>query len=163
MEQYLKTDDAELLSYIAVRRHLEFYMSAIDRRDFEAVADCFTDDAEIRAHVTPGDPQSGELRRGGAEFAKGVRRLEKFKATNHSLANALIKVDGRTATADCRVTALLMGEVDGSDRVFLRSVHVIEDLVLTDAGWKICKRLHMPMMQFEVPASPVIMPHRNGS
>ena len=38
-----------------------------------------------------GDPQSAEFYRGGAEFAKGVRRLEKFKSTNHSLANALIK------------------------------------------------------------------------
>jgi ketosteroid isomerase-like protein len=156
-------EDEDLLSYLAIRRHLESYMSAIDRRDFEAVAACFTENAEIRTHVTSGDPQSGEFYRGGAEFAKGVRRLEKFKSTNHSLANALIEVNGRTAKADCRVTAWLMGEIDGSDRVFLRCIHVIEDLVLMEAGWKICKRLHMPMIQFEVPSSPIFMPHRDRS
>jgi ketosteroid isomerase-like protein len=155
--------DGELLSYLAIRRHLESYMSALDRRDFDAVAACFTEDADIRTHVTPGDPHSGEFRQGGAAFAMAVRRLEKFKSTNHSLANALIRVNGRTATADCRVTAWLMGEIDGSDRVLLRCVHVIEDLVLTEAGWKICKRLHMPMIQFEVPAGPVFMPHRDAS
>jgi SnoaL-like domain len=156
-------EDEDSLSYLAVRRHLESYMSAIDRRDFEAVAACFTENAEIRTHVISGDLQSGEFYRGGAEFAKGVRRLEKFKSTTHSLANALIEVNGKTATADCRVTAWLMGAIGGSDRVFLRCVHVIEDLVLMEAGWKICKRLHMPMIQFEVPASPIFMPHRDKS
>ena len=153
----------QLLDYLAVRGHLDRYMSAIDRRDFDEVADCFTVDAEIYTHITPGDLNSGAFRRGGAEFARAVRRLEKFKSTNHSISNALITVDGPTATADCRVTAWLMGEFNGSDRVFLRCVHVIDDLVLTSEGWKISKRVHMPVIQFDVPASPIFMPHRNAS
>ena len=28
-----------------------------------------------------------------------------------------------------------------------------------EAGWRIAKRLHMPLIQFEVPASPILMPH----
>ena len=155
--------DEELLCYLAIRRRLDDYMSALDRRDFEAVADCFTADAEIYMHVKPGDLKSGEFHRGGAAFASVVRRLEKFKSTNHSLANAVIKVSGSTATADSRVTAWLMGNVDTTDRVFLRCVHVVDDFVLTEAGWKISKRIHMPMIQFDVPASSIYMPHRDAS
>jgi hypothetical protein len=151
------------LAYIAIRRHLDRYMSALDRRDFDAVGTCFTEDAAIRMHVTPGDPESGEFHRGGTAFAKVVRRLGNFKSTNHTVANALIEVNGRQATADCRVTAWLMGEIEGSDRVFLRCVHVFDDLLLTEDGWKICKRVHMPLIQFEVPASPIFLPHRNVS
>jgi ketosteroid isomerase-like protein len=153
----------DLLASLAIRRQIDRYMSAIDRRDFDAVADCFTDDAEIFMHVRDGDLSKAEFHRGGASFAKAVRRLERFKATIHSLANAVIEVNGSAAKADCRVTAWLMGEVDGSERVFLRGVHVIEDFALTASGWKISRRIHMPQIQCELPATPVQMPHGHPS
>jgi len=163
MERPLEYEHEELLSYLAIRRHLERYMSAIDRRDFDAVGDCFTADAEIYMHVKAGDLRSGEFHRGGAAFARAVTRVEKFKSTNHSIANTMIKLNGSKATADSRVTAWLMGEIGGADRVLLRCVHLLDDLILTDAGWKISKRIHMPVIQFDVPASPIEMPHRNVS
>lgn len=153
-------DIDDLLADFAVRRQIDHYMSAIDRSDFDAVADCFTADAEIYMHVENGDLTTAEFHRGGASFARAVRRLERFEATNHALANATITLNGTQAIADCRVTAWLMGEIDGTERVVFRSIHVIEHFVRTEAGWKISRRVHTPKIQCEVPATVARIPSK---
>jgi ketosteroid isomerase-like protein len=163
VEPAQETAETELCAYMAIRRQIDRYMSALDRRDFEAVADCFTEDAAIYMHVIDGNLSDAEFHRGGPSFAKAVRRLDKFHATSHNLANAVIDVDGEQASAVSQVNAWLLGEeADGSRRVIFRSVHVVEDFVLTDRGWKIARRVHSPQMQYEVPAASVQLPYRKG-
>ena len=145
----------ETLDYVAVRRRLEGYMSALDRLDRAELIASFTEDADIAYH------NGQNLYVGGAQwFASAEKVMSKFVSTNHTLSNSVIEVYGNTATADSRAVAwLLTSEEDGSV-VFMRAVRYLDELVRTPDGWKISKRQHLPVIQFQVPATSIFMPLR---
>ncbi len=149
----------ELVDYIAIKRILDLYMSALDRRDLEDMRLCFTDDADLHYHADLEDASKGDHRVGGQSFAgPPFDRLAKLASTNHTMSNSVIKIDGDRATADSRgFTYLLNGE---AGEVSMRAVRYLDDLVRTPDGWRITRRRHIPQIQFEVRASAIRMPGR---
>ncbi len=145
----------ELLDYVEIRRCLEGYMSALDRLHHAELIASFTSDADITYH------NGRDTYVGGSQWlASAAGRMAKFASTNHTLSNSVIEVRGSTATADSRAVAwLLTTEEDGSI-VYMRAVRYLDELVRTPDGWKISKRQHLPVIQFQVPATSIFMPLR---
>ncbi len=151
--------DQELVDYIAIKRILDLYMSALDRQDLTDMSVCFTDDADLHYHADLEDESKGDRRIGSQSFAgPPFERLAKLASTNHTLSNSVIKIDGNRATADSRGFTYLLNSEKGE--VSMRAVRYLDDLVRTPNGWRIARRRHIPQIQFEVPASAIQMPGR---
>ena len=151
--------DQEFWDYLAIKRLLDLYMSALDRQDVEDMRQCFTDDADLHYHVDLGDMSKGVHRVGGQSFAgPPFERLANLASTNHTMSNSVIRIDGDNATADSRGFTYLL---DNETRlVSMRAVRYLDELLRTAAGWRITRRRHIPEIQFEVPASAIRMPGR---
>lgn len=151
--------DQELVDYIAIKRVLDLYMSALDRQDLKDMCLCFTDDADLHYHADLDDASKGDHRVGGQSFAgEPFGRLAKLGSTNHTMSNSVIKIDGDHATADSRGFTYLYNKEAG--QVSMRAVRYLDELLRTGDGWRITRRRHIPQIQFEVPASAIQMPGR---
>jgi hypothetical protein len=71
------TRPPELLEELALRRVMDRYLACLDRRDFDGIAACFTDDAPI---VYLDGPVSLV---GGQALADYLRFVTNFRASNH--------------------------------------------------------------------------------
>lgn len=149
----------DLMERIRVRELIERYLSALDRLDFAALEQVFTEDADIRHHVKPEDLESGVASRGGAQWVEGVRRMARFASTNHTLSNAVIVVDGERARADARACAYLLDATTRPGTVHIRLVRYMDEFMLQHGEWRICKRRHIPLIQYSVPAAEIRMPY----
>ena len=133
---------------VAVRRVLDRYMSALDDLDLDALRGCFTDDADIEHDLKP-------VRfTGGNAFAEGARILGRFRARDHAISNVVMTVGDDEASVRWRGTATLAEQ----DRIIVRGVRYEDQLVLGRDGWKIRRRRHMPLWQYEVAASALALP-----
>jgi SnoaL-like domain len=100
------------------------------------------------------EPQQLNGGRGVAEF---LHRMVTYNATNHSLSNARITVDGENATARSLVIATLHRGVEGEGRVQVRAIDYLDQLVKVDGEWKIANRLHKPTMQYDSPSQSMVL------
>jgi hypothetical protein len=133
---------------VAVRRLLDRYMAALDDLDLAALQGCFTDDADIEHDLRP-------VRfTGGKEFAEGARILGRFSARDHAISNVVMTVGDNEASVRWRATATLAEQ----DRIMVRGVRYEDQLVLGGDGWKIRRRRHIPLWQYEVAASALALP-----
>lgn len=108
------------------------YATGIDRRDWTLFRTVFTDDCEL---------DYGEI-----GVWKGVDAVTEFMQQAHALAghtmhrltNQVITVDGDTARARTYVDALIMV---GDNKSGVNGIGFYDDdLVRTDAGWRIARR-----------------------
>lgn len=115
------------------------YATAIDQRDWQLFATCFTDDVE----ADYGDIGNW---RGRDTILEHMRRgHEPIGPTLHRLTNFVIAGGADVATAKCYVDALLMHRQ--SHDLFRHAHGWYEDqLVRTDDGWKIRHRRFVPVL-----------------
>jgi uncharacterized protein (TIGR02246 family) len=120
-------DDRQEIADVLLR-----YATGIDRRDWELFRTVFTDDCQL---------DYGEI---GAW--RGVDAVTEFMQqvhaaaghTLHRLTNQVIRVDGDRAQARTYVDALIMV---GDNTSGVNGIgYYDDDLVLTDAGWRIAGR-----------------------
>ena len=123
---------AELADRQAIRDLVTRYACAVDRRDFETVAGCFTPDAETDYTYFAG-PISQVLEK----IRAGVSG---FAMTMHVLGNHLAEVRGDTATSETYAVCYHRrpGVPDGAQLVV--AMRYLDDLVRTSAGWRIRHR-----------------------
>lgn len=129
-----------------VREVLEKYLGSLDDKDWDGIASCFTEDAVSRYNHEPEDIHGG---RGVAEW---LRRMVAYSATDHSLSNVRITVDGDKASAHSYVMATLHQGVEGVGRVQVRGIDYRDHLIKVDGHWRIRERLHAPTMQYDAPS-----------
>jgi ketosteroid isomerase-like protein len=143
-------DAAPLRAFVekaAVCEVLENYFHGLDAREEDRLAACFTDDAAATHHS--GSDTEFTLA-GGAAIARYFCELfRSFTATNHTLSNSVIQVTGDAATAD----TFAIAHVISNDRVRVRGIRYLDELVRVSQHWRICKRTHIPRWQYE--ADPV--------
>lgn len=124
-----------LLEKFEIQELLTAYAHAIDARDFAALDQIFTLDAEIDYSATGGIKGGlGDIK----PFLEAMLPL--FKASQHFVTNPLIKLAGDSAT--CRsllFNPMTMVREDGLHTLFIGAWYV-DDLVRTGAGWRIAKR-----------------------
>lgn len=129
-------DEAEIRSVILS------YVEAVDGRDFERIADAFTETAELEntfeSYIPGGDAFTGVLARGAKEIAGGVGSLmRRLDATQHFLGAVWLEpVEGGVRTR----TQVIAHHHRGVG--FYHSGGTYTDhFVRTDDGWRIARRV----------------------
>jgi ketosteroid isomerase-like protein len=120
----------------AITEVLIGYANALDARDWPALAELFTDDAEVDYSA-----EGGPVCRGAAEVVADCERdFEGLDATHHLIGNILVSVVGDTATASSLVQAWhhRKGTAGGSD--FLLAGSYQDELVRHEGAWLIRRR-----------------------
>lgn len=138
----------------AIRSLVERYAYAMDRRDTELMRTCFTPDADLSYF-------GGLKQFDGNSFADAlVPSLTPFKTIDHAISSIRIVVAGDTANGDMHIFATMM--LADSPTVIVRGVHVVDEYVRTDDGWKVVKRRHAPFLQYDAPLTPIDFPGVGG-
>jgi 3-phenylpropionate/cinnamic acid dioxygenase small subunit len=115
---------------LAVSDVLIRYATAQDTRDWELLASCFTDDARLDYDT------SGVF--GRDDFVAHSRAgLARMKATQHSVTNHVIEVDGDRARSTSYVIAQ---HVRQDDVTFTLGGTYHDDFVRSGNGWRIASR-----------------------
>lgn len=142
-----------ILAQVEIREVLEQCFSSIDRRDFEMLRMCFTDEATVE--LLDGELTFNHI----DDFIDHSRIMQRTNHSNHSLSNASITVSGDAATADSTAMAILaLADTALHERILVRGLRYLDRLECSDAGWRIVYRRHIPLWQFaadsEVPDIP---------
>ena len=123
---------AELADRQAIRDLVTRYACAVDRRDFDTVASCFTPDAETDYTYFAGPI--------GDVLEKIRAGVSGFAMTMHVLGNHLAEVRGDTATSETYAVCYhrRTGVPDGAQLVV--AMRYLDELVRTSTGWRIQRR-----------------------
>ena len=158
MDETTDSYAASLMDKAAVREVLESYFHGLDAREESRLAACFTEDAVATHHK--GSDSEFALTGGAAIASYFCRLMGAFTATNHTLGNSVIQVSGDKANADTFAIATVV--IEG--RVRVRGIKYVDELVRTSRQWRICKRTHIQLWQYEAdavkPSLPVSPPSR---
>ncbi len=132
----MDTDRAiqELADKAAIQEVITRYAFALDRRDPEMLASCFTSDAVFEF--------VGVRRTAGVDNIKwAAKRLERYSKTQHQLGTQLIQVQGDEADAETYVVAYHWGNEGGAEReVMVVGGRYVDRLVRRDGRWLIRQR-----------------------
>jgi hypothetical protein len=144
---------------VAIRRLLDQYCHGMDRRNYELMRDVFTPDADLS--------YCGGLRRftGGESMRDVLVELNAaFGPVDHAISSLHITVDndagGDTARAEYHVIATML-KVD-EPKIVIRVVDFKDELRRTPEGWRVNKRRHTPMFQYELPSAKIDFPGVGG-
>jgi hypothetical protein len=134
------------------------YADALDRRDWEAFAGLFTEDASFVAqYVTPGEPVEPLLSLGSRNTIVGVIGpiIEGLSATHHMMSNHVVEParDGRRARTSCYFRAHHHGAGERS-HLFDESLGRFDfETVLSPAGWQIRRMVEHIMVKLGDPGA----------
>jgi hypothetical protein len=113
------------------------YVIAVDSRQPELLLDCFTDDARIQLAGTVFESPKDLVSNTG-------NVLEGFDATQHDISAPLVQVEGDVAFSRCYFTAQHVRNSLAPDAFLLVGGTYDDELVRTQDGWRITKRLGTP-------------------
>jgi len=112
------------------------YATGVDTKDWALYRSIFTDEVDIDFSSWDGRPAA---RMRGDAWVAGVRPLFLgLDATQHSMTNPRIAIDGERATCVMYVQAAHFLHHDGGDPEFTIGGYYTDELVKTAAGWKLC-------------------------
>jgi hypothetical protein len=116
----------------AIQDVIAAYFFAIDRRDWDGVAACFTADADCDYRVFRGTPDVAV-----AAMRKG---LAQFEHTMHFGGPPRITVDGDSADAECYAVCYHRLAIDGVPHDRTSALHYQDRFARTRDGWRIASR-----------------------
>jgi len=128
-----------------VRVVLEDYLFAADLEDYDLMADCFTDDADVSYDLKPHKFVGG---RALAEWVAAAHARSRSVRT-HVMANCHIAREGAMVRAVSNVLATLAIPTESGYDIKVRGLRYDDELVETERGWKISRRTHIPLWQYE--------------
>lgn len=108
------------------------YARGVDRRDWDLVRSCFSDDA-----VVEGSRFSGVIDDYLAMLRPGV---EAFPTTMHFMGNQLADIDGDRASTETYAIAHHFGDAEGREERIVMGVRYLDDLERRDGCWVIVRR-----------------------
>jgi SnoaL-like domain len=129
----------ELRDRDEIGRLIRTYAHGIDRRDWNLVRSCFSDDAEAQ-----GSRDTGPIEPYLAAMRPGV---EFYPTTMHFMGNQLIELNGDTATVETYAVAYhWKGEVAGSEHPenLVVGVRYLDTVQRRAEGWRITRRQVAP-------------------
>jgi hypothetical protein len=127
----------EIGDQLEITRLLYLYARAIDTKELGLLERVFTPDAYIEYNT------AGGMRGSFPEIARWLGAvLPSFKATQHTISNPLIELDGDAARSTCYLQAAhVQVRRDGSESYALQHATYTDRHVRTDAGWRIRRRV----------------------
>lgn len=127
----------EISDRIRIHDLLTRYTVAIDTKDWSLLDTCFTSDAHVDYTSSGGTKGAYPEVRAWLEKA-----LAPFPVTIHYITNSTVELDGDRARARTLVyNPMGFGNPDGSLHTFTVHAAYVDELVHTDAGWRIAKRV----------------------
>jgi ketosteroid isomerase-like protein len=150
----------EWIDQNAIRAILEQYFNRIDARDHARVASCFTADAYLEYTI---DLEGKQRIVGSFEEWQAYRdTAPEFTATNHSLSNTWIDLQGDEAdSTSFAVCHLLRGPAAGG-RVFVRGLRYRDRFRREGHAWRIAHRVHDTLWQYEMSTVPAMVAPADG-
>jgi 3-phenylpropionate/cinnamic acid dioxygenase small subunit len=135
----LETMVRELRDRDEIARLIRTYARGIDRRDWDLVRSCFSDDAEAQGSRSTGpiEPYLAQVRPG----------VEFYPTTMHFMGNQLIELDGDTAHVETYAVAYhWKGEEAGSAHPenLVVGVRYLDTVQRRNEGWRITSRQVAP-------------------
>jgi hypothetical protein len=135
-----------------IRQVIARYAVGLDERDFDAVASCFTPDAQATYNWVALDP-------GVDAIIAYVRALSQLEGSTHLMAEPLVTFDGdRAHSITSAIAVLAGGGAMGAPGVRIRGLVYEDDWVRVDGEWKIATRVHRPRWMTEGPILPIERP-----
>jgi hypothetical protein len=131
----------ELVDRLAITNVLLRYTHAVDSRDMQVIASCFTNEVELDVGVALEDGSTAEL---GVDAVLGtIRRLSRYGRTLHFIGQPMIRLDGDHAEVETSALVFLAGsETNPSGRVVIRGVRYIDHFIRQKGFWVISRRRH---------------------
>jgi ketosteroid isomerase-like protein len=148
-----------LLARTAILETLRRYCASLDRRDFEALASCFSDDCRAKFSVSSTETDTLV---GGKAIAKWCHAILQFRHSIHNVSHADIKIDGEMATSTSLLVATLIHGSERGGRAFVRGIQYDDTLRRTGNGtWLIDSRSHRALWQYDAPSQIPGLPDAN--
>ena len=123
---------ASLEDRLALRELAERYARAVDRRDWELAATLFTEDCVL---VGPGYELVGR-----EKILAGLRLIDRYRATQHSVHNQLVEVSGDRASGETYCTAHHLYEREGRPRKLSWGIRYQDRCVREAGAWRYARR-----------------------
>lgn len=127
---------------------MEYYFAAVDFGDWALLASCFTEDGTV--HLNDGTAGERVLRGPQAVVAEYRRILAENIPRQHAAAYVRITGAGDHATGITRALAHLGVPPAESGRMLVRGIQYADEFVRTDGAWKLQRRRHRALWQYEV-------------
>jgi ketosteroid isomerase-like protein len=124
------------------------YATAVDSKDDEMLAACFTDDATASFAGVPAGPGGAAI----VEFLASLRGVVVIGST-HRFGNIVVTLDGDEA--DVQSSAVVYGVRGEPLQLRLRGIRYHDRFVRTAQGWRIARRVHSPSWEGAVESVPL--------
>ncbi|MGB0906995.1 MAG: nuclear transport factor 2 family protein [Maricaulaceae bacterium] len=125
----------EISDRFEIQDLLARYCEVIDSRDWDAMDDIFTPDAEIDF------TQAGGIKGSLLEIKAYLdRALKQFPGFQHMIGLPVIKVDGDTATSRVILFNPMIAKTGDTQQVFFVGLWYCDKLIRTADGWRITYR-----------------------
>jgi uncharacterized protein (TIGR02246 family) len=145
----------QLAARAEIHQLIATYAHAIDERDFDRVAACFTDDAAATYAGV-------EVPAGREAIRAWLEANSSFVASTHLLATPLIELDGERARTVTSAVAFLVREREDELHLHTRGLRYTDALERRDGAWKIVRRLHEALWEAIQPAERAPLPPPRG-
>lgn len=130
------TDADDRFAIIAV---LDRYSECLDTRDWQGLADVFTDDIAMDFGAWQAKDLDG-VRKNIASFLGGCG------PSQHLLGNYRIRLDGDRASSQCYCRVMHQGKGEHQGKHFESWIEYSDELIRTAAGWRSQRRVARPQM-----------------
>jgi uncharacterized protein (TIGR02246 family) len=122
------------------------YAIACDRKAFDAVGECFTEDGQAT--------YSGvRLPQGRAAIVAHLQPLSDIPMTQHVVGSISIELDGDSATATSYTTVHVVRPTADGHEVVHRGLSYDDRLVRTSDGWRFEERFHQVLWSTSDPTT----------
>ncbi|HEY1633896.1 MAG TPA: nuclear transport factor 2 family protein [Acidimicrobiales bacterium] len=131
----------QIADRLTLREVSDRYARAVDRRDADAIADIFTEDAELSIHEPAEAEPPSRVLRGRSEISGIPRLIARYPKTFHFMGNALYEIDDDSATGEvyCVAHHLTHDPAGATDYVML--IRYLDAYQRCDDGrWRISSR-----------------------
>ena len=118
---------------------LDRYAECLDTRDWQGLADVFTDDVAMDFGAWQAD-HLDDVRMHIASFLDGCG------PSQHLLGNYRIHLDGDRATSRCYCRVMQQGQGEHKGKHFESWIEYSDELLRTPAGWRSKQRVARPQM-----------------
>jgi hypothetical protein len=111
------------------------YATALDRRDWRMLVDCFTADAYAEYDGVPAGP-------GVEKILAHVKGLERMTVSTHFMQNQIILVSGDTATIETYAASHVPWGQGEPPVMRVRGLRYKSELVRQEGRWRIRRHMH---------------------
>lgn len=123
----------ELADRAAIRNVMIRYARGLDRRDFDLVRSCFTDDAYA--------DYRGRVSSGLDNIIESLSRIDRFQGTTHFMGDQLIDIQGDTAEVETYAIDYLLYTLEGTQYLSTGGLRYEDKFVRQDGKWLVRHRV----------------------